>query len=464
MTVEHPIDEPRWAGVRQVLVMSMPIVLGMASYAVMEFFDKWMVAQVSTEAFAAIGSAAIWSYTLATLFLGIIGCVSTFAAQSLGKGDFRHCANYAWQGIHLSIPLGLLAVVLIPLSGPLFRIMGHEPGVTAQELVYFRIRLIGYFAIGWTTALAAFFQAVNRSWVTLVTSTLGIGLNILLNYLLIFGHGGFPRLGIAGAATATVASQYIQLVLLHAVFLSRPFHRIYNTRHTWRFNYHRAKELITIGIPAGMSSFLDIAMWSLFTSFLVGHFGTVALAANNAAMVFLHICFMPAVGLHQGIAAIVGQWVGAGDIPRAKARTRTAIKLAMAYMVPTGIILAVFGGKLIAWGFSQDPEVIRMGHRLLILAAIFQAFDAVNIVGFGALRGVGDTRWMMFAMFIGAYLVFLPLALLLAFCFHGGAVGAWIGATIYIIGLSFVIYRRFMGERWRHINIFSETTTVDSAE
>ena len=463
MPAQYHIDEPRWTGTRQILIMSAPIVLGMISHAVMEFFDKWMVAQVSTEAFAAVGSAGIWSYTLATLFLGVIGCVGTFVAQSFGKGNLQHCAHYAWQGIHLSLPLGILAVAMIPLSRPLFDLMGHDPGVTEQELVYFRIRLIGYFALGWSTALAAFFQAVNRSWIPMLTSTTGILLNILLNYLLIFGHGGFPRLGIAGAAIATVTSQCVQVILLHGVFIASPFHRAYNTRHTWRLDYHRAKELVTIGVPAGMGSFLDIAMWSIFTSFLVGRFGTVSLAAHNAAMVFLHICFMPALGLHQGIAAIVGQWIGAGDIPRAKARTVTAIKLAMAHMVPSGLLLGVFGGKLIAWGFSDDPNVIRMGHQLLILAAIFQAFDAVNIIGLGALRGAGDTRWTMFAMFFGAYIIFLPLAIFVACVLGLGAVGAWIGATIYIIGLSFVIYRRFMGERWRHINIFSESQPTQAA-
>ena len=168
----------------------------------------------------------------------------------------------------------------------------------------------------------------------------------------------------------------------------------------------------------------------------------------------MHVSFMPAVGLNQGIAPIVGQWIGAGDIRRAKLRTYTAIKLATGYMLFMGIFFALFGGLLIEWIFSKDPQVISLGHRLLILAAIFQAFDATNIVCSGALRGAGDTRYMMWVTFLMAYTIFLPLALIFSFPMGGEAYGAWIAATIFIILLSFVLFRRFYGERWANINIF----------
>lgn len=458
MTQPQTTPEPPLAGVRQVLTMSFPIILGSLSFVIMEFGDKWMVAKVSTEAFAAIGSASIWSFTVATLFVGIIGCVSTFVAQCYGKEDFRGCAVYTWQAIYLALPLGLVALLMLPLSEPLFRSMQHSESLTALEVSYFRIRLLSYIAIGWTTALSGFFQAVNRAWIPMLTTFFGIGLNIFLNWLWIYGNWGFPRLELAGAAWATVTSMYTVLIVMQAIYLLPWFDQRYHTRRAWRFSLPRTRELVRIGLPGGLTHFLDIAVWGIFTSYVIGWFGEVPLAANTAAMVFLHLCFMPAVGLNQGIAAIVGQWIGAGDIARAKARTWTAIKLAMAYMVPTGITLAIFGSQLVSL-FSDQPEVIRLGHKLLILAAIFQAFDAVNITCMGALRGAGDTRFMMWVMFFGSYVAFLPMALVLAFVVSMGAFGAWLGATIYISGLSFVLFRRFNSERWRHINIFSEADT-----
>lgn len=456
------IDEPRWAGVQEVMTMSWPIILGSLSFTIMEFCDKWMVSKLGTDSLAAVGSAGLWSYTLSTMLLGVVGCVSTFAAQSLGRGQTQHCAKYAWQGIYLSAGAGLLALALWPASGPLFRAMGHSDVVTGYELSYFRIRLLGYVPMAWGTALAAFFQSVNHPRVPMYAAIVGNATNLGLNYLLIFGKFGFPQWGIAGAAVATAISQYLQAGIQQALFMSPRYHAAYGTRSAFRYDAGRIRELFRVGWPSGVSMFLDIFNWGIFTSFVVGSFGAVSLASHNVAISFMHLSFMPAVAINQGIAAIVGQWVGRRDTARAKARTYTAIRLTMAYMFTMGLVFAFFGEQIIAAVFSKDPNVIRFGHQLLMLAAIFQAFDAINIICLGALRGAGDTRWILWAMFIGAYCFFLPLALVLAFACQWAALGAWIGATIYIILLSGVLFLRFYRERWMSINIFAETGPAEA--
>ncbi len=456
MQTDTPEKEPRWTGVREVMSMSWPIVLGSLSFTIMDFTDKWMVGKLGTEPAAAVGSAGLWSYTLSTVLLGIVGCVSTFAAQSLGRNEKSNCARYAWQGIYLAAFAGVLALALWPVSAPLFRRMGHGPAVTEMEIGFFQIRLLGYIPMAWGTALAAFFQAINRPRVPMYAALAGTGLNAVLNYLLIFGVWGFPRLGVNGSATATVISQYVQAGLLQLIFLRGSLSAEFGTRKYFHLDLPRLRELVRIGLPGGAGMFLDIFNWSIFTSLVVGHFGSVSLAAHTFAISFMHVSFMPAVAVNQGIAAIVGQWIGRGDIPRAKARTYTAIRLCMGYMVCMGVIFAVYGKTLIQAVFSSDPAVIELGHKLLILAAIFQAFDAINITCMGALRGAGDTRWMMIALFVGSYLFFLPLAVFLSFGLHGEAYGAWIGATFYIISVSGVLFQRFHGERWRSISIFSQ--------
>jgi multidrug resistance protein, MATE family len=448
------IDEPRWAGIREVIGMSWPIILGSLSHTVLEFCDKWMVSTLGTEELAAAGSAGIWSFTLSTMLLGIVGCVSTFAGQSLGRGEKQHCARYAWQGIWLSFGAVFLILALWPLAGPFFGIMGHSEKVTTLELQYFRLRLPGYIAMAWGTALAAFFQAVDRPRIPMYTAILGTAVNLFLNYLLIFGNWGFPRLEIAGAALATVIAQFIQVLALHLVFISRPFNREFRTRSAWRWDPVRSRELVRIGIYSGLSMLMDVANWGIFTSFVVGSFGAIQLASHNIALSFMHVSFMPAVALNQGIAAIVSRWIGRGDIPRAKARTYTAIKLAASYMLFMGAFFALTGNRLIFLTFSQEPEVIRTGHKLLILAAVFQGFDAVNIICMGALRGAGDTRWIMWIMFISAYVFFLPLAVLIAVGLNGQVFGAWFSATLFITALSVFFFRRFQGEKWRSIRIF----------
>lgn len=440
--------------------MSVPIIMGIFSFAIMRFVDTWMVAQLPGDtALAAVGQAGLATFTLATFFVGVAGCVSTFASQSIGRGQPQNAARYAWQGIYIAWAAGFAVLAWWPLADPLFYSLGHPPHVAELESVYFRIRLLGFIFISWQCAMASFFQAVHRPHVPMMGAVFANLLNAVLDYLLIFGSFGFPRLEIAGAAWATVAAQAVEVAVLQTIFLSRRCHAEYGTRTAYPFDWTKVRELFRVGWPAGLTLLADVFNWSIFTLWVIGQFGETAMAAHNAVMQFIHLSFLPAVGLNQGIAAIVGRWVGRGDIARAKARTYTAMKLAMGWMTTVGIILALFGASLTRFFFSKDPEVVRMSHTLFMLAAMFQAFDAINIVLFGALRGAGDTRWTMFMTAAMGYGFFVPLAFLLAFTLNGGALGAWVAATVYIIVLSGVVLWRFHAERWRHVRIFEADLT-----
>ncbi len=471
-TETPPITEGRWDGLREVARMAWPIMLGNLSFVFMDFADKLFVAHLDRgEAdpvhLAAIGSAGIWAYTLGMFFVGVSGCVSTFVSQSLGKGQRDLCARYAWQGLYLSLFAGLAALLMLPFSDSFFTLMGHDPKVTALELSYFRIRILGFTFVACEVALASFFQAVGRAVLPMTSTIAANAMNILLAYTLVFGHFGFPRLGIAGAATATVCSLAFQSALLMGFFLSARVDREFGSRRAWRFDLPKARDLFRIGWPAGLSGFFDVAAWSMFTSFIVGGFGAAQLAAHTGALNFMHLSFIPAMGLGYATAPIVGRWLGRGDYPMARRRAITAVKLGMVIMTTVGVTLAIFGGTFMR-AFSDDPEVIRLGHSLLILAAIFAAFDAVNIVLMGALRGAGDTRWVMVALFAGSYGVCLPLAWLFSRPLGQGALGAWYGATLYVILLSGAFVWRFHRGEWRHINIFSPpnspTPNILSAE
>jgi MATE family multidrug resistance protein len=456
-TTHIPLEqEPRWAGLQEVLRMTGPIVLGSLSFTIMHFVDGIMVAHTGEAALAAVGTAGLWSATFSALLGGIVGIVSTFVSQSVGRNETHNCARYTWQGLHLSILFGILALGLWPLAPYLFGIMKHDPEVMEIEIVYYKIRLLGYGFIFWGQALTGFFQGVGRPVIPMYAAFVGNVLNIVLDYALIFGHWGFPAMGAEGAAIATVIGLFVQGVVMHLFFAAAPFRSAYATCAAWAIDWPKIKEILRIGIPSGLHWFMDLVIWGIFTSFIVGKFGKTPLAAHNAAINCMHLSFMVALGLSHGVAPIVGQWIGRGDYRRAKARTYTALKLGMAYMVFVGIGFALFGRWIMADVYNNDSaEFIHIGYALLLLAAAFQAFDAVNIVVGGGLRGAGDTRWLAYLTVGGGYFVFLPAAWFIAFPLEGGVIGAWIGATIYIIGLSGLIFARFHGEKWRDINIFS---------
>jgi MATE family multidrug resistance protein len=444
--------------------MSYPIILGTLSMTIMGFVDQIFVSRLGLDALAAVGPAGLCAYTASTLVLGALGCVSTFVSQSLGRGDESACGCYAWQGIYLSLLAGVLAAILWPLTAPIFQLLPHSPEVTHLEIVYFKVRLLGFVPFAWMVALTSFFQAVGRPGLPAIAGVIGNIVNAVLAYGLVFGRLGMPQWGVAGAATAMVIATFVQMLILQVVFMSKGIDRRFSTRSNFKIDPVKLGELVRIGWGAGVAQFMDIFNWTLFTMVIVGGFGEVALAAHNVAINFMQVSFMPAIGVHNGIAPIVGRYIGEGDIPRAKARTHTAIRICMAYMVTIGVTMAVFGQPLIRFFFAPPAEVVRVGHFLLILAAIFQAFDAINIAVMGALRGAGDTRWMAIVVVIAAYGGFLPLALIFGYGFQGGAIGAWMGATVYIIGLSGILFARFQGERWRHIRIFASDRVIQGAE
>lgn len=447
-------EEP-FAAIREVVWMAFPIFLTTVSYTVMTFVDQAFVGRLGKPQLAAVGMAGVWVFTILSFLIGMVGAVATFVSQSLGRGDKESCARYAWQGIYLSVLAAGVTLVFLPGAEWLFRLMGHEPEVLQYEGPYFRIRMYGCFFMAAQWALTSFFQGVSRQKVPMFTAFAANIVNIVLDYLLIFGAFGFPELGVAGAAWATVAAQALQFAMLAGVFLSAGYDTEFGTRTGWRFDWRRTREISRIGSPAGLSLFLDIFNWAVFTGFIVGGFGgPTAMAAHTVTMAFLQVSFMPCLGVMHAVTALVGQWIGRGDIPAAKARAYAGLRLAIPYMTVVGLVFAVFGPHLTRVVFDADPAVVSMAHVLLIIAAVFQAFDAVNIIMIGGLRGTGDTKYLMWAFLIVGYGFFLPLAFGLAFLLPNPAIGAWVAACAYIIVLSGVLLQRFHREKWREIRIF----------
>lgn len=453
-------NEPRFAGIKEVLGMAAPIALGTTSFAAMLLVDTYFVGQLGTAQLGAVGTAGVWTYTAFVFFIGIASCVSTFVSQSVGRGRPEDGARYTWQAIYLAIATSVYALALAPVTPAIFGWMGHGADVVHYEVVYFHVRLYGMPFLVANVVFQCFFQAINRPGIPTAIAIAAVFLNVFLDYAMIFGHYGFPAMGVAGAAWATNVSLIVQVVVVMAIFLYKPLHEAYGTRDL-RFDSHKLNELLRIGVPAGLFSMLEILTWAVFISLIVGRFGEIALAANTVAINLMHMSFMPAVAVNHAIAPIVGQWIGRGDPLRAKARAVTATWLTIAYMLFMGILFAALGPQIIRL-FNDAPEVVRLGHALLICAAVFQGFDGINIVISGALRGAGDTKFMTIVTAVLAYGLFLPAATILAIVFNGGAIGAWIGATIYIIALSGILGWRWHAERWREIRIFRDPSEPDT--
>ncbi len=436
-----------------VIWLSFPIVVTVLSRVVMQFVDTLLLSRYGQGELAAVVPAGMTAMVVGAIVIGVLSCNTTFVSQVLGQGRPRLGPRYTVHAIYVGFVLQLVILPAIPLAGHIFGVFGHAPEVQALEAQYFRIRLLQMAALGISIACATFFQAVGRPKVPMVAAIVGNAANIFGNWLLIFGNWGLPELGIRGAAIATVAGTYIQGGILLAVFSSWRFHREYRTRRWLPIEPAKMKQLLRVGVGSGVTMLLDIGSFAVFINFVVGRLGGAILAGNNAAMQLLHLAFVPAMGLNVGVTALVGRHIGEANLRRAKRAGYLGMGMAGGSALLFGLGFVLFRRPLIGL-FSDDPATVRAGAMILSYMALFLISNALAMVSHGALKGAGDTKWPAIMWALVAWLFFVPLGLILGNRAVLGLHGAWIAATLYIWLLDLLLIRRFVSEKWRHIDIF----------
>ncbi|MCK4600865.1 MAG: MATE family efflux transporter [Phycisphaerae bacterium] len=457
-------EEHHW-GIGEVLKLSWPASLSMLNVTVMRFVDGVMVSRLGPGPFSAQFVGGMSAFVPESFALGMLTVVNTFVSQNLGAGRRRRCGQYAWAGMMLAIFFALLVAPLALFSRPLFGLFGHAE--VQLESMYFRYMILSMLLTTPIRVLEAFFYGIHRPGAVMKASLIAAVCNVVGNYVLIFGKLGLPAMGLEGAAIATIGSWGLQFVILLAIFLSPSMHRRYGT-HFAVVRGRQCRDILRVGSPAGVQFVNNILPWTVFMMALVGKFGMAHRAAGTAVMRYVSLSFMPAVGIGIATTALVGQYIGAGRRDLARHRAHAALVTAMVYMGLCGLGFWLFRYPLVSL-FVKVPasvdispaearamagEMLRIGGSVMLLAAVFQLFDAISIVYSGALRGAGDTFWPMvitatFSWTIiigGGYLMTELLPQLTS-------IGPWIAASSYVIALGIVLAWRFESGVWRKIDL-----------
>ncbi|MHC4717553.1 MAG: MATE family efflux transporter [Planctomycetota bacterium] len=475
-------DKPMW-GVGEVLGMALPVAAGMVGNTVMQFIDGLMVANlVGYDALSAHFVSAILSFLPAAVAMGTLSVVNTFVSQNLGAGRGRRCGQYAWHGLYLAVLLALLALPLAAVGPKLFAGLSAliarwggqaaAPKELALQTMYFRYMIVGMPLMLMGRSMGQFFFGIHRPWVVMVIILLAVGVNVGANYVLITGAGPFPPLGLEGAAIGTIIAWAFGLVLALGWFLRGEYDRQFRTRSGWRFRVRFCRDILRVGWPAGMHFGLDIMAWSIFNSVLVAYFGPIHKAASAAAVRYMHVSFMPTVGIGIACTALVGRYIGRGRPDLARRRARASVGIAVVYMGLCGVAFWLFryplietfirwqvGGPGVAHGAAVQDEIIRIGSMVLICAAVFQCFDAVGIVFAGALRGAGDTFWPMVITFVMAWTIIVGGgAAMIRWLPQLQSIGPWVAASVYVIILGMVMAWRFECGAWQRIDLLGRRT------
>jgi MATE family multidrug resistance protein len=413
--------------------------------------DTMMVGRLGTTQLAAVGLGGSIVWTFFAFFNGLISSANTFVSQDYGAKRYSGIGKTVWHYIYIATGSYIALIVLVPVSGLAFKLIGPSAQVAEYGGVYTSIRLYSGIGVFVSFSLAGFFRGIGNTKTPMWIAIFANIFNIAANYLLIFGKLGLPRLEVTGAALATFISSIFSAVLYLIFSLSRKYDRLYFVRAFYRLEFALIRRLLRVGLPMGVQFFLDHASFSVFIAF-IARMGDAPLAASNAAITLMSTSFMPLVGISIATTTLVGQFIGAEELDNARKSGYTAIKMGTLYAALIASNYFLFPKFLVSI-ISKEPEVIDLGAKILMLAGVFQLSDGFGICSNGALRGAGDTRFVMVIGLSYAWFLFVPLAYFLGHTLNGGVVGSWVGATVYIIIYGVTVFVRFRRGKWESIKI-----------
>ncbi|HPO99028.1 MAG TPA: MATE family efflux transporter [bacterium] len=453
---------PHPGGFREFFSIAYPLLISHASYTLMHFVDRLFLSWSSPEEIAACLPAGALSFSLMAVFLGISEYTNTFVAQYHGADRSASIGAATWQGIYFSLFGGLVCLLLLPAGIFFLEWMDHPATLLRFEKIYFVNLFAGAVFFLLKEALSSFYSGRGKTFVVMMINLAANVLNAVLDYVLIFGHWGFPRLGIQGAAWATVISTAFCSVVFLILFLSPQNHRLYRTRTANRLHPELMRRLLRFGSPAGVQFLLEVSSFTVFI-FMIGNLGPVELAASTIALSINGLAWQPMIGASVATATLVGQHIGRKDPATAEKSAYTAMISVECYMLVWGVLYFAFPEFLYSLFQSETPstdipfsEVQRYGSTILMFVAVYQIADALNLTFNGALRGAGDTAFPMWTSISLAWLLFVPGTWLSINHLGMGIEAAWFWVTAYITLLGFILLIRFRSGKWKRFKVLPD--------
>ena len=432
---------------RAIVHLAAPLALTQLAYMAIITTDVVMMGWLGPEALAA-GTLATHFYWLFLLFtMGLLAGATPVFSQHLGARRFRMIRPTLRHGAWLAVILALPCGGVVWHAETILVTLGQDPEVSADGQSYLRYVVWGLLPGLWQVLLSEFLAAHARPRATVVVTVLGIGLNALADYALMFGNFGFPRLGLDGAGIASaLVNAFMFLALFVFVLGDRRLRRYRLLGFPWRIEWHGLREIVRIGLPIAVTELAEMGMF-LATSLLMGLIGTTALAAHAVAAQCCGVAMMIPIGIAQAGAVRVGRAVGARNPAGAARSGWTALALGGGFaLLPAAAFWfagASLTGLILDRSRPENEAAFGLAVALLAVAAFFQLADALQIVARGMLQGLKDTRVPMLFTLATSWGVGLPAAALFGVGLGLGGEGIWTGLAVAMIGACVLLIRRF---------------------
>jgi len=443
---------------RKLLSIAFPMIVSQTSDTVMLFVDRLFLSYLGKLHIAASMSGGLTHYVFVSFFVGTVGYVNAIVAQYYGSGQKHQCSRSTSQAVYLALTCFPILLLLISPMRHFFSLAGHGEEQIALEYAYFRILMFGAVFMVIRNAFNGFFIGIGKTRMVMIANIVAMVVNVPCNYLLIFGKMGFPAMGIEGAAVGTICGSFAGLLVLLGTYFSKQFRGTYKTHEEWRFNPRLLVKLLKFGLPAGTEMFLNVMAFNVFLQFMHSYGEDVA-AAVTITFNWDMVAFIPMIGLGIATTARVGQHIGGGNIKGARHTVKLAMGMGAVY-AGSMIALFLFATRslvtLFTGGFSGDEgAVVSLAVIMLRLASIYTLADATQLVFAGALRGAGDTRWVMWISVIMHWILAVATFIMIRIL-NVSPVGMWLFLIGFVIALGLVMFFRFQRGKWEKIQLIEK--------
>jgi MATE family multidrug resistance protein len=431
--------------------LAVPVVLSELGWMAQGVVDTIMVGRLGPVSIGAVAIGNALFYTPSLLGIGLLLGMDPLVAQAYGRKDYDDCHRWLAQGIYLAAVIGPALMLLVwGLSLGIGR-FGITPEVATPAAQYLRMLDWSLLPLLIYGAGRRYLQGVGQVRVITLTYIAANLVNWGGNWALIYGHLGFPAMGVRGSALSTVVARLLMAGSLLGFawrYERKRGHPLF--RHWAGPHAGQIGQLAKLGMPAAAQITLEVGAWNVAT-LSAGWLTPIALATHQIAINYASITYMVPLGVSAAAAVSVGHAIGAGEKAKARRAGWLSLALGTGFMVIAGVVFLVAPKPLIEL-YTRDPRVLAVGPSLLWIAAAFQIFDGVQTVCTGALRGLGETRAPMVANFVGYWVLGLPLGLILCFVLKWGIYGMWIGLTLALVVISSILLWRWWQDSKRFVD------------
>jgi putative MATE family efflux protein len=436
---------------REIILLAWPVIISNLLQTITMFVDMLMVGQLGAEALAAVGLGAQVLFFVWAIVMGLSTGTIAIVARRHGEGEAKVADNVLKQSLALAVVIGFTVAILGSLfGGMLLQMFGAESGVVSLGYDYISLIFLSSPSVFLFIVASSALRGVGDTKTPLYITAIINLINFVLNYCLIFGNFGFPRLGVLGASLGTAISFTVGAAIFIFILISSRT-KIKLRKEGSILSKKTSCSILRIGLPAAVEQGLIQAGFVIYVALIVS-FGTDTLAAHNIGARIQSLAIMPGFGFAVATTTLVGINLGAKELEKAELSTFEGSKLSLISMTACGVLMALMA-EPISRLFASDPVVIDFSVDWILLLALGTPAIGIHFTMAGGLQGAGDTKWPLYVSFIGLYLTRIPLAYVLGFLTPLGVHGVWLSMPLEYYVRAIIITRRFRKGKWKKISV-----------